>query len=81
MTVQPGRRLLLIGSGWGAESLSRQLSEQASPWQVTASNGRQANTTAGADLLLWLLQEAIEPKALEHELALWRQHWPQTPLL
>ena len=49
--------------------------------QVTASSGRQANTTAGADLLLWLLQEAIEPKALEHELALWRQHWPQTPLL
>ena len=81
MTVQPGRRLLLIGSGWGAESLSRQLSEQANPWQVTASNGRQPNTTAGADLLLWLLQEAIEPKALEHELALWRQHWPQTPLL
>ena len=81
MTVQPGRRLLLIGSGWGAESLSRQLSEQANPWQVTASSGRQANTTAGADLLLWLLQEAIEPKALEHELALWRQHWPQTPLL
>ncbi len=81
MTVQPGRRLLLIGSGWGAESLSRQLSEQANPWQVTASSGRQPNTTAGADLLLWLLQEAIEPKALEHELALWRQHWPQTPLL
>ena len=81
MTVQPGRRLLLIGSGWGAESLSRQLAEQANPWQVTASNGRQANTAAGADLLLWLLQEAIEPKALEHELALWRQHWPQTPLL
>ena len=81
MTVQPGRRLLLIGSGWGAESLSRQLAEQANPWQVTASNGRQANTPAGADLLLWLLQEAIEPKALEHELALWRQQWPQTPLL
>ena len=81
MTVQPGRRLLLIGSGWSAESLSRQLSEQANPWQVTASSGRQANTPAGADLLLWLLQEAIEPKALEHELALWRQHWPQTPLL
>ena len=81
MTVQPGRRLLLIGSGWGAESLSRQLSEQANPWQVTATSGRQPNTTAGADLLLWLLQEAIEPKALEHELALWRQHWPQTPLL
>ena len=54
MTVQPGRRLLLIGSGWGAESLSRQLSEQGNPWQVTASSGRQANTTAGADLLLWL---------------------------
>ncbi len=81
MTVQPGRRLLLIGSGWGAESLSRQLAEQANPWQVSSSSGRQANTAAGADLLLWLLQEAIEPKALEHELALWRQHWPQTPLL
>ena len=81
MTVQPGRRLLLIGSGWGAESLSRQLSEQNNPWLVSASSGRQADTTSGADLLLWLLQEAIEPKALEHELALWRQHWPQTPLL
>ena len=81
MTVQPGRRLLLIGSGWGAESLSRQLAEQDNPWQVTASSGRQANPTAGADLLLWLLQEAIEPKALEHELGLWRQQWPQTPLL
>ncbi len=81
MTVQPGRRLLLIGSGWGAESLSRQLAEQANPWQVTASSGRQANPTAGADLLLWLLQEAIEPNALEHELGLWRQQWPQTPLL
>ena len=46
MTVQPGRRLLLIGSGWGAESLSRQLAEQANPWQVSASSGRQANTTS-----------------------------------
>jgi len=81
MTVQPGRRLLLIGTGWGAESLSRQLSEQANPWQVSASSGRPANTTGGADLLLWLLQEAIEPKALDHELTLWRQQWPQTPLL
>ncbi|MEL0339634.1 MAG: DUF3685 domain-containing protein [Synechococcus sp.] len=81
MTVQPGRRLLLIGSGWGAESLSRQLAEQANPWQVSSSSGRQANTATGADLLLWLLQEAIEPKALEHELALWRQQWPHTPLL
>ena len=81
MTVQPGRRLLLIGSGWGAESLSRQLREQTNPWQVTACSGRQANPTAGADLLLWLLQEAIEPNALDHELGLWRQQWPQTPLL
>ena len=81
MTVQPGRRLLLIGSGWGAESLSRQLSEQENPWLVSPSSGRQADTTSGADLLLWLLQEAIEPKALEHELALWRQQWPHTPLL
>ena len=81
MTVQPGRRLLLIGSGWGAESLSRQLREQTNPWQVTAGSGRQANPTAGADLLLWLLQEAIEPNALDHELGLWRQQWPQTPLL
>ena len=46
MTVQPGRRLLLIGSGWGAESLSRQLREQTNPWQVTACSGRQANPTA-----------------------------------
>ncbi|MFL2671487.1 MAG: DUF3685 domain-containing protein [Prochlorococcaceae cyanobacterium] len=81
MTVQPGRRLLLIGSGWGAESLSRQLREQTNPWQVTACSGRQANPTSGADLLLWLLQEAIEPNALDHELGLWRQQWPQTPLL
>ena len=47
MTVQPGRRLLLIGSGWGAESLSRQLAEQANPWQVTASSGVGLAATAG----------------------------------
>ena len=35
MTVQPGRRLLLIGAGWAAESLSRQLSEQDIPWLVS----------------------------------------------
>ena len=81
MTVQPGRRLLLIGAGWAAESLSRQLSEQDIPWLVSSSSGRQANLAGGADLLLWLLQEAIEPQTLEHELRLWRQQWPHTPLL
>ena len=81
MTVQPGRRLLLIGAGWAAESLSRQLSEQDNPWLVSFCSGRQADSAGGADLLLWLLQEAIEPQTLEHELRLWRQQWPHTPLL
>ena len=81
MTVQPGRRLLLIGAGWAAESLSRQLSEQDNPWLVSSCSGRQADSAGGADLLLWLLQEAIEPQTLEHELRLWRQQWPNTPLL
>ena len=48
MTVQPGRRLLLIGSGWGAESLSRQLAEQANPWQVSCQQWPTSQHSSGS---------------------------------
>ena len=74
------QRVLLIGSGWAAESLDAYLSEQKRPWSVERQPSPPA-TALRSDLCCWLLDQLIEPANLSHEVQLLQRHLAGSPLL
>ncbi len=72
-------RLLLIGTGWAADSLFTYLKEQHSDWEFNQRSGRDADTRS--DLVIWLLAEVLPPAALHHELQLWQVQRGKIPML
>jgi len=74
------QRVLLIGSGWAAESLDAYLSEPQRPWLVEVYPSRPA-AELSCDLCCWLLDQLIEPANLSHELQLLQRQLAGSPLL